>query len=51
MKKENKKKKYEKPTVDTRDIYEVNALGCSKCANSTTISLSASCIRGLKKFS
>jgi hypothetical protein len=48
---ENKKKKYTPPKVETREIYEVNALGCAKCANANTISLSVSCIRGLKKFS
>ncbi|MFH1459665.1 MAG: hypothetical protein ABIG64_04760 [Candidatus Omnitrophota bacterium] len=46
-----KKKKYKPPKVDTREIYEVNALGCAKCPSSTAISLSISCIRGTKQLS
>lgn len=49
--KSNQKKKYHKPIIDTREIYEVNALGCAKCVNAGNISLSVSCIRGIKKFS
>jgi hypothetical protein len=45
------KKKYQPPRVDTREIYEINALGCAKCANTSSISLSVSCIRGTKKNS
>jgi len=46
-----KKKKYESPKIDSKVIYEVNALGCAKCPNATSISLSVACIRGVKKFS
>jgi hypothetical protein len=46
-----KKKKYVPPKIETREIYEVNALGCAKCPSASNISLSASCIRGTKKFS
>jgi hypothetical protein len=46
-----KKKTYVKPSVATKDIYEVNALGCAKCPSSSTISLSINCIRGTKKYS
>lgn len=45
------KKKYQPPRVETREIYEINALGCAKCVNSSNISLSISCIRGTKKYS
>jgi len=53
MKKKDKniKKKYQPPQVETKEIYEVNALGCAKCPSAQAISLSASCIRGVKKFS
>jgi hypothetical protein len=51
-KKECKKKKtYEPPRIETREIYEVNALGCAKCPSSSTISLTITCIRGIKKYS
>ena len=45
------KKKYQAPKVDTREIYEINALGCAKCVNAASISLNISCIRGNKKYS
>ncbi len=55
MDKKNKnskqKKKYQPPRVDTREIYEINALGCAKCVTATAISLSINCIRGTKKYS
>ncbi len=49
--KPKQKKPYQPPRIDTREIYEINALGCAKCSNASTISLGASCIRGNKKFS
>lgn len=53
MNKENPKKKkpYQSPKVETREIYEVNALGCAKCPTAAQISLSIACIRGIKKYS
>jgi len=45
------KKKYEPPKIDSKSIYEVNALGCAKCPNPAQISLTIACIRGVKKFS
>jgi len=53
MKKEkkNKKKPYKPPKISSKDIFEVNALGCAKCPSSSNISLGISCIRGVKKFS
>jgi len=53
MKEKNKKEKkpYAPPKVDSREIFEVNALGCAKCPDSSSISLSISCIRGVKKYS
>ncbi|MBU1044161.1 MAG: hypothetical protein KJ915_07170 [Candidatus Omnitrophica bacterium] len=50
-KKSEQKKKYQPPRVDTREIYEINALGCAKCVSAANISLSISCIRGTKKYS
>ena len=50
-KKEKNKKPYQAPKIETKEIYEVNALGCAKCNSASTISLGASCIRGVKKFS
>ncbi|MFH1062901.1 MAG: hypothetical protein V1747_08495 [Candidatus Omnitrophota bacterium] len=49
--KPKQKKKYQPPRVDTREIYEINALGCAKCVNASSISLSVSCVRGSKKYS
>jgi len=46
-----KKKVYEPPKIDSKIIYEVNALGCAKCPNPAQISLSTACVRGSKKFS
>ncbi|MCK5214235.1 MAG: hypothetical protein KAR05_02635 [Candidatus Omnitrophica bacterium] len=46
-----KKKPYAKPKVESREIYEVNALGCAKCPTAAQISLSIACIRGVKKYS
>ncbi len=52
MKKNNKNKKpYKSPKLDSKEVYEVNALGCAKCPNVAQISLSAQCIVGTKKFS
>jgi len=48
---EKKKKKYEPPKIESKIVYEVNALGCAKCPNPSQISLSAACVRGTKKFS
>ncbi len=45
------KKPYQKPRITSREIYEVNALGCAKCPSASTISYSISCVRGTKKFS
>ncbi|MCP4650976.1 MAG: hypothetical protein GY853_12990 [PVC group bacterium] len=50
-KKRNQKKRYDPPRIESRDVYEVNALACAKCANANNISLSSACIRGNKKFS
>jgi len=50
-KKAKKRKPYAPPKVDSREIFEVNALGCAKCPSSSSISLSISCIRGVKKYS
>ena len=49
--KAKKKKTYKKPKVESREIYEVNALGCAKCPAAGQISISMACIRGIKKFS
>ncbi len=49
--KNQKKSPYQKPRIASREIYEINALGCSKCPSASTISYSISCIRGTKKFS
>ncbi len=46
-----RKKKYEPPKIDSKVVYEVNALGCAKCPNGAQISLSIACIHGVKKFS
>ena len=45
------KKKYEPPKIDSKAIYEVNALGCAKCPDPAQLSLTTACIRGSKKFS
>ena len=45
------KKKYEPPKIETKEIYEVNALSCAKCPAASNISLMPACIRGTKKFS
>jgi len=50
-KKQNKKKPYHPPRVESKDIYEVNALGCAKCPAAGQIALTIACIRGIKKFS
>ena len=49
--KKKAKKRYKTPKVETREIYEVNALGCAKCPNTSQISVQPACIRGNKKFS
>ena len=46
-----KKKLYKPPKIASKEIFEINALGCAKCPTSSTISLSISCIRGVKKYS
>ncbi len=46
-----KKKTYQRPRIVSREIYEVNALGCSKCPSASTISYGISCVRGTKQFS
>lgn len=54
MKSKNKskaKKPYLAPRVESRDIYEVNALGCAKCVNAGNISVTSACVRGTKKYS
>jgi hypothetical protein len=45
------RKQYRSPRVETREIYEVNALGCAKCPTTSSISIQPACIRGTKKFS
>jgi len=51
-KKSNRTKKtYQPPKVESRAIYEVNALGCAKCPAAGQISLTTACIRGVKKYS
>ena len=51
-KKEQKiKKPYTPPKVETKDIYEVNALGCAKCPSAGSESLTLDCIRGTKQTS
>ncbi len=45
------KKRYRSPKVETREIYEVNALGCAKCPNTAQISVQPACIRGTKLYS
>ena len=52
MKKQRKdRKKYVSPGVETRKIYEVNALGCAKCPNTSQVSVQPACIRGTKLYS
>jgi len=50
-KKKNNKKPYQPPRVESKEIYEVNALGCAKCPAAGQIALTIACIRGIKKFS
>lgn len=45
------KKAYEPPKVESKEIYEVNALGCAKCPNAGNLALEPTCIRGTKKYS
>jgi hypothetical protein len=53
MKKDNqkRKKKYQPPGVESKEIYEVNALACGKCPSASNISLGGGCLRGGRKFS
>ncbi len=45
------KKPYKPPKVESKEIYEVNALGCAKCPSPSNLTLGGGCIRGNKKFS
>jgi len=45
------KKTYRPPKIESRAIYEVNALGCAKCPAVGQIALTTACIRGVKKYS
>ncbi len=49
--KSKKKKPYQPPKIESKAVYEVNALGCAKCPTASQISLSIACIRGVKKYS
>ena len=49
--KKKARKPYKSPKVETREIYEVNALGCAKCPNTAQISVQPACIRGTKLYS
>ncbi|MBN3040307.1 MAG: hypothetical protein JW867_04205 [Candidatus Omnitrophica bacterium] len=49
--KKKPKKSYKMPQIETRQIYEVNALGCAKCPSASNKALNEACIRGTKKFS
>ena len=51
-KKKNKPKKaYQPPRVESREIYEVNALGCDKCPSASNVSKQVQCKLGVKRFS
>jgi len=50
-KKFEKKKAYTPPSVESKDVFEVNALGCAKCPAFGAENFPPQCIRGVKKFS
>jgi len=49
--KKKKKKNYKPPKISSKEIFEINALGCGKCPSSSNVTLGVSCIRGVKKLS
>jgi hypothetical protein len=49
-KQSKKKRPYQAPKVDSREIYEVNAAACSKCPSASNISLQPLCASN-KRFS